>query len=99
LEETEEANNEMEMMKQHALTSDRFLDAKDPSVFFKKSRLNKTTSLMWILRASTQSSQTDPLTGIRTSSSSLTHQQMTDILSEVLADEGVEVIFGQQQIP
>ena len=78
---------------------ERSFDVKDTSFFGKKGRNGKTTPLMWILRASTQSSQLDvhhPESNAK--AGSLRQQQLMDILSEAL-DEGVEVAFGQQQIP
>ena len=88
------------LIKQSRILADRSFDAKDPPSFFaKRGRNGKTTSLMWILRASTQSSQLDVYPDhSKSGSGSLRHRQVADILSEEL-DEGVEVAFGQQQIP
>ena len=77
---------------------DGFVVAKEPTMLFKNSRIRKTSPLMWILRASTQSLQADPPVGLR-SASPLTPQHVTYMLSEMLEDEGVEVSFGQQWIP
>lgn len=90
----------MNLIKQSNIPAHRSFDnGNEPlSVFPKKNRNGKTTSLMWILRASTQSSQLDVHPGHHVKAGSLRHQQVMNILAEAL-DEGVEVAFGQDQIP
>ena len=87
----------MHTLKQPALDS---FDVKNAShMFFKRNRAKKQTSLMWILRASTQSSQAEVQGAYRSRSPSLRAQEVLHLISEVL-DEGVEVPFGKEgQIP
>lgn len=69
----------------------------------KRFRSTETDSILWILRASTQSHQEEARPFKRHHervSSSSSHQDMIDLLSEALElDESVEVSFGQVEIP